>query len=161
MSQEEKEFSNQHNKKIASYLKRLARIRIYVIGNCDNITNSWSKLMIENESNTPEYDEMCIFLCNEPVTPLTVHSLVHREGSSWPVKKIEPKALYDMQNESHVYLIALDRGRSNLQSREMSVNIDLCRWAMGYHDDNTKYSTEVEDINLNNYVLFRFSTLLV
>jgi hypothetical protein len=147
ISKDEEDFSNKHNEKIYSLLPKLARIRIYVVGNGDCISNKWSKLMIANESNAQEYDEMCIFMQNEPVTSMDMHNLVHREGSSWRMSKIIPETLDEIQDKSYIYLHALDRGRSNLQAREMTANNELCMWGMGYYDSSSKFSSEVGRTN--------------
>jgi hypothetical protein len=103
--------------------------------------------MIANESDAQEYDEMCIFMQNEPVTSMDMHNLVHREGSSWRMSRIMPETLDEIQNKSHIYLYALDRGHSNSQAREMTANTELCMWAMGYYNSSGKYSGEVRRTN--------------
>jgi hypothetical protein len=153
MPKEEQDFLHKHNKMIYSRLKKLAPNRMYVVGNDDSISSVWSRLMIENESETPAYDEMCLFVQNEAVTPISIHNLVHRYGNSWQIKEIIPKRLDEMQNEAYIYLLALDRSRSNSEAREMTANYELYIRAMGYHDNSTDYNSEVDRTKLESFCL--------
>jgi hypothetical protein len=147
MSQEDRAFVNQQNEILCSLAKKIAPIRIYVVGNEENISNKWSQLMLENEPDNADptallYDQCCTFVQNEPVTAESLHNFVHRHGSSWKVTNIMPIRL-DKIREDPSFLIALDRSRTTLESREMIAHIELSLWIMSYHDASATYSNKV------------------
>jgi len=154
MSNEEQAFVNEQNEIICSLLKRLAPIRIYLLGKEEDIPNNWSKLMIENEPDNsnqraPEYDQWCTFVENEPSPIHIIHNLVHR--NSWKVTNVTPMRL-DTIREDICFLTALERIHTTLEAREMVANIELGLWAMNYHENSSKYSNEVCKIKLGNFL---------
>jgi hypothetical protein len=164
MSAEDRAFVRHQKKIICSLLKKIAPIRIYIIGNDENISNEWSELMIKNEPNNhghtvPQYDQWCTFVENEPITSETVHKLVHRYSSSWQLTNITPVRLDTIRNDIH-FLPAFDRSHTTLEAREMTANIELCLWAMNYHENSTKYSSEVERKKIGIFFKILF-TLIV
>jgi hypothetical protein len=148
---------NKQNKIICSLIKKLAPIRIYIVGNEEAISNNWSKLMIENEEDNsgqkaPQYDQWCTFVENEPVPIETIHNLVHHYGNSWKVTNITPIRLDDhITRDAFNFLVALDRSHTTLEAREMVANIELSLWAMDYHENSTEHSTKVCKIKLRNF----------
>jgi len=155
MSNENQAFVNQQNKIICSLIKKLAPIRIYIVGKEGAISNNWSKLMIENEEDNsdqkaPQYDQWCTFVENEPVPIETLHNLVHHYGHSWKMTNITPIRLDDIKDDINC-LGALDQSHTTLEAREMVANIELSLWAMNYHENSTEHSTKVCKIKLRNF----------
>jgi len=148
MSKEEQAFVNKQNKLVCSLLiDNLARIRIYLIGNEENIPNQWSQLMIENEPyyvspNAPQYDERCTFVEYEPVTAQTLRKLDSRNEGLRRVKNANRIRLDQIRDDPY-FLVALDRGRISFGMREVIANNTLSQKTIEYHEKSTEYSNEV------------------
>ena len=151
MLAEDQAFLNSQNQIICSLLRKLARIRIYVVGNEKSISNKWSRLLIEYEpdnagQNIPQYDQFCTFVENECVKPEILHDLIHCNGNLWQIKTIIPTDIDQIRDDMY-FVTALDQSHITLEAREMIANVQLRTWAMNYHEHNPGYSSEVSKIN--------------
>ncbi|CAF0912118.1 unnamed protein product [Adineta steineri] len=148
MSNEEKNFINNDNENICLLLtKKLARIRIYVVGNDETNSYKWSLFLLNNElniasQNPPRFDEQFIYAELEPVTPVIIETLHSYGGRLQEIEKPMLTTLDKIREDSAFFLYAIDRGRVNFEQREMVANIMLSQWTMNYHENSTDYSHE-------------------
>ncbi|CAF1068253.1 unnamed protein product [Adineta steineri] len=148
MSNEEKNFINNDNENTCSLLmEKLARIRIYLVGNDETNSNKWSSFLLNKEpdnfnQNSARYDEQITFAEYESVTPRTIERLNGYGGHLERIKKQMLKTLDKIRDDSGFFFYALDQGRVNLEQREMVANNLLSQWTMNYHENCTDCSHE-------------------
>ncbi|CAF1400391.1 unnamed protein product [Adineta ricciae] len=155
MSEKEKVFVDEQNKKICHLLKKnLAPIRIYLVANEENISDQWSEYMISQESINHDqyslpYDDRCTCYEHEPVTDTNLQRL---KASNSALKNLtrpmlrRVDGLTDNGLECARFLDALDSGSITMKQREMVANIELSEWSIYRYNTTTMYSSELRNV---------------
>ncbi|CAF1099240.1 unnamed protein product [Adineta ricciae] len=147
MSEKEKAFVDEHNKKICDFLKKnLTSIRIYLIGNEENISDRWSEYMI---SQDPINHDRCTCYEHEPVTDATLQRLKASKSAFKDLLRPMLRRMDDLRDsglECARFHGALESGSITMKQREMVANIELSEWSIYRYSTTTMYSSEFRNV---------------
>jgi hypothetical protein len=140
-----------------NFIKRIARIRMYLFGNEIHNLHSLSQSLFENElngSNEDEYDEKYTAIEYEPVTDQTKQYLANSPGysSTWQLPNIILKRLDGISTDIK-FPAALERVNINLKARAMVADIELSQQAVNHSANSIECSGAVCEKNFKSHFL--------
>jgi hypothetical protein len=143
-------FRYNQTKIICDNIKKLAPIRIYLVGNKRTIENEFSALLVEDELDNGdndkfEYVERCTFMEHESVVDEIKRDVPGYLGCKWKVTKTIPLRLDDDIKKDTKFHQACLYVYDTLPPRETktNLNMNLCKQSVHYREYSTDHSMKV------------------